>query len=239
MDRVLCVIPARGGSKAVPLKNIAPVAGRPLLHYALTAALSAKTVSRIVVSSDHPEILAVAARYGMGVPLERPDDLAQDDTPSAPVALHALQACEVADAVEYSYVLLLQATNPLVTPDDIDATVSHLIESGADSCVSVVWVPNMHPSKFKRMDGDRLTPYFESAQTHTRQNLEPVYTQNHSCYAVKRSVLLRGNLLGDDVRGVVVPKERYLDIDDASDLRYADFLLTDAGAAGVREAGAA
>jgi CMP-N-acetylneuraminic acid synthetase len=223
--RVLCVIPARGGSKGIRLKNITPVNGEPLLHYSLTAAQNATRLSRVVLSSDHPEILAVARTYGDDVPLERPAELAQDDTASDPVALHALEVCEAAGDEPYGYVLLLQTTNPLVIPDDIDRTVELLVNSGCDSCVTVSSIGDLHPAKLKVMDGDRLLPYLEQEVTGLRQQLPEVYTRNHSCYAVRRSVLKEKGLYGDDIRAVVVPKERMVNIDDSIDLTVAEALL--------------
>ena len=226
MTRVLCVIPARGGSKGIPLKNVAPLAGKPLLHYALTAALAAKGVTRVVVSSEHPVILDVARQYGEDIPLERPTELAQDETPSHPVALHAIDTRERMGDEPYDYVLLLQATAPLVAPGDIDRTIGLMVQTGCDSCVTVTPVGDLHPAKLKVLEGDRLCPYLEEERTYTRQKLPAVYIRNGSCYAAKRSVLLGGSLYGDDVRAVTVPRERSINIDEPIDLAFAEFLLT-------------
>ncbi len=225
ISRVLCVIPARGGSKGIPLKNIADLAGQPLLHYALTAALRARSLTRVVVSSDHPEILHVARRYGTDIPLERPAAIAQDDTPSLPVVVHALEQCEHSGDEPYEYAMLLQTTMPLVTPEDIDQTVQRLTTTGCDSCVTVVPVGHLHPAKLKLLDGDRLHPYLEEETTYTRQFLPQVYVRNGSCYGVRRSVVLGGSLYGQDVRAVVVSKERFVQIDEPIDWQFAEFLL--------------
>ena len=222
----LCVIPARGGSRGIPLKNIASLNGKPLLHYALSAALKARLVNRVVVSSDHAEILAMAKAYGNNIALERPEDLARDDTPSLPVAIHALEVCEQEDNCLYDHIILVQVTNPLVIPDDIDRTIEKMSTTNCDSCFTVVSMGYLHPSKFKILNGDRLLPYIEEERNLVpRQQLKESYIRNGSCYAVKRSVLLDGSLMGSDVRAVVVPKERYVDINDPVDLKIADCLL--------------
>ena len=225
MNRVLCVIPARGGSKGIKLKNIAALAGKPLLHYALTVALEAKSLTRVVVSSEHQAILDVARQYGEDIPLERPADLAEDATPSHPVALHALESCERRGDEPYAYLLLLQTTMPLLIPDDIDETIEVMVRTGCDSCVTVAPVGHLHPARFKVLEGDRLRPYLQDEPTYTRQHLPSAYIRNGSCFAVKRSVLLGGTLYGEDERAVVVPRERYVDIDEPIDLAFAEFLL--------------
>lgn len=222
----LCVIPARGGSKSVPLKNIAMLKGKPLLHYALSAALKSQSIDRVVVSSDHEGILATAASYGEGIALRRPEELARDDTPSYPVVLHALKTCEEENNCRYDYIVLVQATNPLVLADDIDMTIRKMIESSCDSVVTVSSLGYMHPSKFKTLEGDRLLAYIEEErELVSRQFLQEVYVRNGSCYAVTRPVLLEGDLVGKDVRAVVVPKERYVDINDMVDMKIAECLL--------------
>jgi len=208
------------------LKNIAVLNGRPLLHYALSATLKARLINRVVVSSNHPEILEVAKEYGDNITLERPEDLARDDTQSLPVAIHALEVCEKSDNCLYDHIILVQVTNPLVIPDDIDRTIEKMSTTNCDSCFTVVSMGYLHPSKFKILNGDRLLSYIEEEKDLVpRQQLEEVYIRNGSCYAVKRSVLVGGSLTGSDVRAVVVPKERYVDINDPVDLKIADCLL--------------
>ena len=226
-SKTLCVIPARGGSKGIPLKNIAVVKDKPLLHYALSAALKARCVDRVVVSSDHPKILDLAKTYGKNIALTRSEELAGDNTPSLPVAIHALEVCEKADDCLYDHIILVQVTNPLVIPDDIDRTIKKLSTTNCDSCFTVVSMGYLHPSKFKTLEGDRLLPYIEEEKDLVpRQQLEEVYIRNGSCYAVKRSVLMGGSLVGNDVRAVVVPKERHIDINDPVDLKIAECLLS-------------
>ena len=225
MSKTLCVIPARGGSKGILLKNLAPLNGKPLIHYALTAAVHAESVDRTVVSSDDARILAYASEYGPDVPLDRPEELARDETPSAPVALHALERAEAESPATYDVVIVVQATMPFVTPADINATVRLLRSTGADSCVTVVGAGHIHPAKLKRLEGDRLMPYLEDESVYQRQALPSIYIRNSSCYAVRADVLRTGSLYGSDTRAVEVPSDRYVDIDGPIDLQFAEFLM--------------
>lgn len=225
MTKTLCVIPARGGSKGIPLKNLAPLNGKPLLSYALKSALAANEVDRTVVSSDHAQILDYARGHGDGISLRRPENLARDDTPTAPVVLHALNSIERAESSQYDIAIVVQATMPFVTTDDIDATIRLLKSTGSDSCVTVVNVGHLHPQKLKRLEGNRLVPFLQEEITYQRQNLPPVYIRNSSCYAVKSEVLRAGSLYGEDTRAVVVPNSRYVDINEPMDLEFAEFLM--------------
>jgi len=224
--RSLCVIPARGGSKTIPLKNIALLNGKPLLHYALSAASKARLIDRVVVSSDHVKIRKIAEEYGDNIVLERPACLASDNTPSRSVILHALDVCERQDGCRYEHIILVQATNPLVTPEDIDNTLEKLTETNCDMCVTVVSLGHLHPSKFKILRDDRLLSFVEEEkELLPRQGLDEIYIRNGSCYAYKREALFESNLEGKDIRAIVVPKERYVDINDQVDLKVAECLL--------------
>ncbi|HLE57406.1 MAG TPA: acylneuraminate cytidylyltransferase family protein, partial [Rhodothermia bacterium] len=143
--RVLAVIPARGGSKGVPRKNLVQLCGRPLIAYTIEAGLSAKSVSRLVVSTEDEEIASVARSLGADVPFIRPATLATDAAQSLPVVQHAVQAVEEFEGAPYEVIVMLQPTTPLRTADDIDSAVTLLLESGADSVVSVVDVGGHHP----------------------------------------------------------------------------------------------
>jgi CMP-N-acetylneuraminic acid synthetase len=224
--KVLCVIPARGGSKGIPLKNIITLCGKPLLHYALQAVLKSKMADRIVVSSDHPDILAVAARYGKNLPQKRPRHLSGDIVSSREVLEYALKQCEKDDNCQYPVIILVQATNPLVLSQDIDDVIKKMVDTKCDSCVTVTGLGHLHPAKFKKLKGDRLLPYIEEeGEIKPRQKVKEVFIRNGSCYAVRREVLLKKSLVGKVVRAVKVPRERHVDINDPLDLMFAEFLL--------------
>jgi CMP-N,N'-diacetyllegionaminic acid synthase len=224
--KVLCVIPAREGSKGIPLKNITPLNGKPLLHYSLTAALKAKLIDHVVVSSDSNKILNIAKSYGDNIPLKRPVEISGDLSPSYEAVLHALQVCESKYNIKYNYVILVQATNPLVIPDDIDNVINMLHNQKSDSCVTVTSLGYLHPNKFKILNGNKLLPFVkEEKEILPRQKLMETFIRNGSCYATKRNVLEHGDLVGKKVTAVVTPKERYVDINDMIDLKIAECLM--------------
>lgn len=230
--RILGIIPARGGSKGVPRKNIKMLAGQPLLHYVLGAALKSQCLTRIVVSSDDDEILAIAKKFGgEDVVLRRPKELAEDVTPDVPMLQHAVQEIEEKDRVTYDYVVQLHATTPFLSSDDIDGALNLLLKDReADSVVSVFQVTGYHPSKLKKIVGDRLQQYveqYEEKTTSRRQDFHPVFKRNGGLYASKRDVIMKlGRVWGDIVIPYVMPEEKSLEIDSPMDFLLADLLMT-------------
>lgn len=228
--KVLAVIPARGGSKSIPRKNLVDVAGRPLIAWAIAAARAAKRLDRVVVSTEDEEIAETARRFGAEVPFVRPPELATDTVSLIPVVQHALAAMEGlgfrADAV-----VSLQATSPALLGEDIDAVVSRFEETGADSVVTVARIEHEHPYWAKRLEGDRVRPF--SAETDEsylqRQDLPPAWVFDGAIFVRRRRLLEewsgRDFCLGSDVRGVPLPAERSVHIDDPIHLEVARVLL--------------
>ena len=226
--RVLGVIPARGGSKAVPRKNIRPLAGKPLIAYTIEAARAAARLARCVVSTDDDEIAAVAQALGGEAPFLRPAELATDRAASLPVMHHALAAVEaLAGGACFDAVLMLQPTTPFRTAADIDGALELLERSGADSVISVVDVEGHHPARMKYLDGDRLVdpPFCEARENQPRQELRPMFIRNGAIYATRRATLLAGSFKGADCRAWVMPLARSVNIDTEHDFRYAEWLL--------------
>ncbi len=224
MNRVLGIIPARAGSKRLPRKNVQPLSGKPLVGWAIEAALGAKRLDRMLVSSDDSEVLEIAQSYGEGLGLVRPGELAEDCSPAIDYVRHAL--AEVPDGDSFGMVVIIQPSSPLVTAGDIDATIQLLLDSGADSSVSVMKVDHaIHPIKLKRMQGDRLVGYFEEENNKmAAHELPELYVRNCAVYASKRSVIESGRIIGDDCRGYLMPRERSIDINDRIDYDFACFL---------------
>lgn len=222
--RILGIIPARGGSKGVPRKNIRLVANRPLITYTIEAARDSKLLTHFVTSTDDMDIAAIAEKLGSRV-LIRPPELAADDTPMLPVVDHVLRVLEP-DMGRYDYVAVLQPTTPLRTAGDIDAALTLLIGSGADSVVSVYEVGDYHPARMYRLVEGRLVPYASEPPDRLRQGLPPVYHRNGAIYACRRALIEeQGTLIGPDTRPYIMPRERSINIDDELDLAFADFLL--------------
>jgi CMP-N-acetylneuraminic acid synthetase len=222
----LGVVPARGGSKGIPRKNLAMLAGRPLLAYTADAARASRRLTRVVLSTDSAEIAAAGEALGLDVPFMRPADLSTDDTPMLPVLQHALETMATA-GVDSDVVVLLQPTSPLRRAEHIDAGVALLESSGADSVVSVVEVPHQyHPRSVMTIDGGRLRPVMEGPAATRRQDKPRVYARNGPAVLAVRSAVLRaGSLYGNDTCPLVMSPRESLDIDDAWDLELADLIL--------------
>jgi len=222
--RVLGVIPARGGSRGIPRKNLSMVDGVPLVVHALRQAAAAGTLTRTVLSTEDAEIAQVARDAGGDVPFLRPAELADDATPTLPVLLHALATLEAAGDAPYDWVCILQPTAPLRRAEDIDRAVGKAIETGADSVVTVC--RTHHPAKTKRIEDDRLVPYVvEEAEGTRRQDLgEPAWRRNGAVYVMRRDVLDSGRLYGDVCRPVEMPAERSVDVDMPADLTLVNAL---------------
>jgi CMP-N-acetylneuraminic acid synthetase len=228
---VLAVIPARGGSKGVPRKNITLVGGRPLIAWTIDAARDARHVDRVIVSTDDAEIADVARGCRAEVPVLRPADLARDDTPGIAPALHMVKWLDRNEGYRADMVVLLQPTSPLRTADDIDAAMD-LMQAGAASAVVGVTPVTMHPAWMKRVNtGNVLVDVPGLTQPETlRQDLDPLYIVNGAIYACARDVLVtRGSFYAERTLAYVMPAERSLDIDSAWDLRVADLELTSRG----------
>lgn len=226
--RVLAIVPARAGSKRVPGKNMRVLGGKPLAARAVDACLSAKLIATVCVSSDSEDVLALA-RLRQGVmAIQRPDAIAQDSSPAIDYVRHALGVLEAEGQAKYDAVAIVQPSSPFTTGADIDAAVLLLQRSpDADSAVTVMEVDHaIHPAKLKRLDGDRLMPYFEDERGRMASHeLPKVFVRNCSVYVVRRrTVDEQRSVIGKDSRGWVMPRERSLDINDELDWQFACFL---------------
>lgn len=222
----LGIITARGGSVGVPGKNIRPLNGKPLLHYTATAALAAKFIDRLVVSTDSDDIAAVAREIGVEAPCMRPAELARNDTPTLPVLTHMVNFLRDTENYNPDFVVLLQPTSPFVRPADIDTCIEKCAGSGADTVVTVCRA-EPHPLLLQTMEGDRLKPYaggdFKPVR---RQDLPPVYRFNGAVYVVRTKVLFEQNtIFGRDMRAVEMSATDSIDIDTLDDFKLAEAIL--------------
>ena len=227
--KVLGVIPARGGSKGLPRKNILHLAGKPLIAYTIEVALRSALLDRVMVSTDDDEIAKVAREYGAEVPFSRPPNLAQDDSLVFPVLIHAVNWLCERQGFNPEYVMLLQPTSPLREVDDIDSAANIAIKTEADSVVSVGAV-HQHPYWMKRVVEDgRLTSYLSSDQfPYRRQELPSIYALNGAIYLVSTKVLLKQQTFYTDrTYAYIMPPERSLDVDSKWDLYLAELILED------------
>ena len=226
--RVLGVVPARGGSKGIPGKNIAPVLGRPLLAYTADAVAGSRLLTRCIVSTDSPEIADVARTLGLDVPFMRPAELAQDNTPTLPVLQHAVRWLEERGE-RFDAVMILQPTNPLRRAADIDGAIEFLANSDADSVISFVDAGEKHPARMKFIDTDGFVidpPFAEMFEGQPRQQLPKIYLREGSIYLTRMDVLMNGNSLkGSRCKAWIVPEERAVNIDTPFNLFLVEQIL--------------
>ena len=222
---VLGVIPARGGSKGIPNKNLAPLCGRPLLAYTADAAKASTTLTRTIVSTDDERIAACAKSLGLDV-LMRPSLLAADDTPMLPVLQHAIEAMR-AGGFNPDIVVLLQPTSPLRRAEHIDTAVDWLQRVRGDSVVSVVEVPHQfNPTSVMRLDDGLLKPLLDGATATRRQDKPRLYARNGpAVLAVHARVIEGGSLYGNETWPLVMTAEESLDIDTPWDLKLVEHSL--------------
>lgn len=219
--KTIGLIPARGGSKGIPGKNIKPIAGKPLIAWTIEAALRSALLDAVVVSTDDAEIAAVARQAGAMVPFLRPAALAQDSTPGIDPVLHALGLLP-----EFTDVLLLQPTSPLRSTGDIDACLQLAKNRQARSVVSVS-EPDTHPYWTYRLGDDQsLQRFVDAAPVARRQDLPPVFALNGALYYAQSDWLRQSKrLVGAETVAYVMPRERSVDIDNLLDWRLAELLL--------------
>lgn len=226
--RILGVIPARGGSKGIPRKNLALLCGKPLIYYVIQTALASSHLMRTILSSDDPEIIKVGKEYGAEAPFTRPAELSTDSATSAAVAKHVLESIESEEEKRYDYVCLLEPTSPLRTPQDIDDAIEILLHAQADAVVSVSRIEAPHPVKTLVIAEGRLKPFFPSRwrPNLVRQELEPVYAVNGAVYCVKRDALLQlSSFWGSSAVPYIMPAERSVNVDTLLDLKLAQALM--------------
>ncbi|GAI03486.1 unnamed protein product [marine sediment metagenome] len=224
-QKVVAIIPARGGSKGVPRKNIRDLAGKPLIAYTIEAAKKSGYVDRLIVSTDDEEIATISKSYGVEVPFMRPAELATDEAPTLSVIQHAVKFLEI-EGSKIDIVIILQPTSPLRGGARIDEAVKKLVGTGADSVVTVCKVKH-HPFWSYTAKGDRLYPFSEEGINVSRhQDLPEVYALNGAVYVVRRDVLFDQNsLFGRDTRAIIMPYEESVDIDDYFDLFVVEMVL--------------
>jgi YrbI family 3-deoxy-D-manno-octulosonate 8-phosphate phosphatase len=225
MTEILALIPARGGSKGIPRKNIRSFAGYPLLAWSIAAAKQAACVTRILVSTDDEEIAAVAREYGAETPFLRPAEFAQDNTTDLPVFEHALQWLEANEAYQPEIVIQLRPTSPIRPRDCVDSAVNILLQRPDADCVRGVVPAGQNPHKMWRIagDGQPMKSLLEvegitEPYNAPRQILPPVYWQTGHIDAIRVSTIKqKHSLTGDVIYPLVIDPRYIVDIDNLSD----------------------
>ena len=225
-QRILAVCPARGGSKGIPLKNLAPFLGIPLVARVGQLVKEISIIDRAVVSTDHPEIAECAKQAGLDAPFFRPPDLSGDQISDTPVLIHALEEMERLDAVRYDIVVMLQPTSPLRRPEHVIRAIEMLVTGQWDA----VWTlsetdSKSHPLKQLTLDSGTIDYYDPNgSQIIARQQLTPVYHRNGVAYVMTRNCLLESKSIMGKRTGALLLDEHLVSIDTMWDLKLAEFI---------------
>ncbi|MCT4605042.1 MAG: acylneuraminate cytidylyltransferase family protein [Marinisporobacter sp.] len=224
--KIVAIIPARGGSKGVPKKNIKLLNNKPLIAYTIEEALKSKYIDRVIVSTDDLEIKHIAKKFGAEVPYLRPAELATDDSPTIDTVMHMVKFLKYTEKYHSEYICLLQCTSPLRTFEDIDRTIKKMIDTGMDGAVSVCKV-EVNPYWTNVFNGDRLEYFLEEGKNITRrQDLPKIYRINGAVYVIKIESLIEMNTLEpENIAGCVMSDERSVDIDNNLDFNIAEIFM--------------
>lgn len=217
-NRILAVIPARGGSKGIPRKNIRLLAGKPLIAYSIQTALKSKYVDDVVVSTEDAEIAEIAKNYGPEM-VRRPTDLAKDNVPLDPVIFHAMNLIESRRGITYDYVISIQPTSPLLKRETLDRAIVELIDGGYDTLITVRDETHLY---WTRKTG-KFVPLYEERKN--RQFLDPIYRETGALLISRRSVITEKSRIGSNVHLFEVPMDENIDIDTYRDWWVAENLL--------------
>jgi CMP-N-acetylneuraminic acid synthetase len=221
--KVVAVIPARAGSKGIPNKNLVDLGGKPLIAWSIEAAIQSKYIDKIIVTSDGEQILSAANAYPEVDTLKRPDELAQDHTPTAPVITHALKECNIT-AEKYDHLILLQPTSPLRNSGHIDEAIAKMMSSDATALISVA-EPEHHPLKsFKKNAQGYLEGIVNNEYPfQPRQALPKAYQPNGAIYIVEMNYFLsHENFYSDKTIEFLMSPESSIDIDTLNDIQKAE-----------------
>ncbi len=224
---ILGIIPARGGSKGVPDKNIRILAGKPLICWTIEYALASRFITRLIVTTDSKKILEESRVCGAETPFLRPDYLARDETPSNDALIHALEFLKEKESYIPDFFVELQPTSPLRKTEHIDGALEILVSNNYDSVVSVVKTEE-HPAWMKTIDTEgRLKPYISGPDNyHRRQDLPEVFSLNGAIYAANTGIFLREkDYYTNNTVPYVMDRISSIDIDSVFDFRIAEMLM--------------
>ena len=226
--KILAVVPARGGSKSIPRKNLSKVGGLSLIGHAAKVATSLPWIDHAIISTDDPEMLEEGKRYGLEGPFLRPSELAQDLTSAVDTWRHAWLTCEAYYHCQFDLSIWLQPTTPLRKPEEVEGTVRALVEGKHQAAATISRVPgHFTPQKILTLDHEGIVHYFaqDGADHIARQTIPSYYYRNGLCYAVTRSTLIqKGLIIEEDCVGVLIDRP-LINIDEPIELEYANFAL--------------
>ncbi|MCR5595209.1 MAG: acylneuraminate cytidylyltransferase family protein [Lachnospiraceae bacterium] len=221
--KVLALIPARGGSKGIPNKNIADLNGHPLIFYTINAARSSSYIDDIIVSTDSGQIAEVSIKSGAEVPFKRPEDLAGDTSTTLSVVIHTIRQLKELGR-HYDILILLQPTSPLRTSSDIDNALITFMDGGSLPLASVSEV-NDHPILMRTIEDNTLIRMIDTNSTIRRQDMPQYYRINGAIYIIRTEEITGDTSFNDSPIPYIMPKARSIDIDEPVDLYIAGSIL--------------
>lgn len=222
---ILAIIPARGGSKGIPRKNIKNLDGKPLIAYTIEEAQKSKYIDRLIVSTEDEEIAMISKKYNLEVPFLRPEQLAKDDIAGIDPILHAVKWFH-RNGYDFDYVICLQCTSPFRNIEQIDEAIEKLIIKDADSIVSVS-ESEVSPCWMKKIENGLMKDFLEDSTFYSRrQDVPKTYRLNGAIYIAKTKVLLKNkNWYTKNTLAYIMDKKSSIDIDDMIDFEFAEFLM--------------
>ena len=228
--KILAIIPARGGSKSVPKKNIRNLLGKPLIAHTIEIAKKMEILDRVIVSTDDKKIAQISKEYGAEIPFIRPKELAEDNTPDLPVFQHAIHWLEKNEGYFPDIIVHLRPTSPFREKEHIKMAVEKLIDTNADSVRSVSLALQIPQKMWRIQKDDIMIPLLSSESEEIynkpRQELEPVYWQNGIVDVVWRDVIMKKNsMTGKDIRALIIEQMYAIDIDTELDLIIAEAIM--------------
>lgn len=221
---ILAIIPARGGSKGIPRKNIRLVAGKPLIEYTFNVAKNAKSLTKIIVSTDDNDVLELAEKNKIEA-LKRPENLATDTSNVVDTVFHVLEYLK-SKKETYDILVLLQPTAPLRLPEDIDFAVELMQSNDTDGVISVVEVGDHHPARMYSIDADNLVSFIEKGETTRRQDLKDLFIRNGAIYIIKTQALYEEkSLMPKNKIPYLMNKRWAINIDEELDLDVLEIVI--------------
>ena len=219
---ILAIIPARGGSKGIPRKNIRLLGNKPLIAWTIEEAKNSKYIDRLILSSEDEEIIEIAKKWGCEVPFVRPPELAQDNTSGIEPVIHAINNMER----KYDYVVLLQPTSPLRTVGDIDGCIEKCVQEDALSCVSICQAEHSPYWMYILSEQGKMQKLIEAENYTCRQDLPVVYRLNGALYVARTEFVLKEkSFISDETIGYVMNPEHAVDIDTEVDFLLGELLI--------------
>jgi len=231
LPKILCLIPARGGSKAIPRKNIKTLIDRPLIAYTIEQAKEVRLIDRVIVSTEDQEIANIAREWGAEVPFLRPPDLAQDSTPDLPVFEQALRWLKEKEGYHPEFIVHLRCTVPLRKISDIETGISKMIEFRTDSVISFSLVREFPQKMWRILDGKAvkfLPPELQikGDPDSPRQLLEPLYRHNGVVAVIKyETIMIKKSMFGENIIPFITEQENAIDIDMPEDFLLVESII--------------